>query len=117
MSTKWGHHLNSLVRNKDSGGEQTSYKTKESAGPKATDAPGQTASGHPTDEYGNKLGPSGEPMVHGQKHSTRKGAKDAARQEGKSTPVNHPTPVEGDRHYHPTDQSGSKMPGSTHHEY
>jgi hypothetical protein len=40
-------------------------------------------------------------------------AKDAARQEGETTPVEHG----GDGHFHPTDQDGNKIPNSTHHEY
>jgi hypothetical protein len=78
---------------------------------------GQTAAGHPTDAYGNKLGASGKPQVNTVKHSTRKGAKDAARNEGKGAPVNHTNPQKGGDHYPPTDENGEKLPNSTHHEY
>ncbi len=78
---------------------------------------GRTASGHPTDRYGNKLGQSGEPQVNTVKHSTEKAAKDAARNEGKTAPVKHPSPVKGDPHYHPTGTDGEKLPNSTNHEY
>ncbi len=87
------------------------------SGPKAKDAPGQTASGQATDKYGNKLGPSGKSQINKVEHSTQKAAKDAARQEGKQAPVKHASPKKGDSHYHPTDKSGEKIPGSTHHEY
>jgi RHS repeat-associated protein len=80
-------------------------------------AAGQTASGHPTDEHGNKLGPSGKPQVNVVRHSSRKAAKDAARNEGKGAPVNHTNPQKGGDHYHATDENGEKKPNSTHHEY
>ena len=78
---------------------------------------GKTSSGHPTDQYGNKLGPSGEPQINTVKHSTQKSAKDAARNAGKGAPVKHTTPKKGGDHYHPTDGDGEKIPNSTHHEY
>ncbi|MCM2263851.1 MAG: hypothetical protein NDI73_01530, partial [Desulfuromonadales bacterium] len=68
-------------------------------------------------KYGNKLGPSGKPQINIKKHSTEKQAKDAARQEGKGSPVKHPTPTQGNKHYHPTDKTGEKAPGGTHHEF
>ena len=46
-----------------------------------------------------------------------KGAKDAARQAGKGTPVKHPNPTVGNPHFHPTDPQGEKLPGSPHFEY
>lgn len=82
----------------------------------ARKAIGQTASGGPTDEHGSELGPSGKPKIHIQRHSTLKGAKEAARQEGNGAPVKHPSPVKGRGHYHPT-KDGKKIPNSTHHEY
>ena len=78
---------------------------------------GRTAGGRATDEHGNPIGPSGKPQVDRVEHSTRKAAKDAARQEGKGAPVNHPSPTRGNKHFHPTDSEGKKLPGSTHHEY
>lgn len=78
---------------------------------------GQTSSGNPTDQHGNKLGPSGKPQVNTVKHSTQKEAKDAARNEGKGAPVKHTNPTKGDDHYHPVDKTGNKKPNSTHHEY
>lgn len=78
---------------------------------------GRTASGGYTDEHGNELGPSGKPKVHEVDHSTKKGAKDAARQEGKGSPVQHPSPTKGSPHFHPTDADGEKVPASTHHNY
>ena len=80
-------------------------------------APGQTAGGRATDEHGNALGPSGKPQVNQVDHATRKAAKDAARQEGRGAPVNHPSPAKGEPHYHPTGTDGKKLPGSTHHNY
>jgi RHS repeat-associated protein len=80
-------------------------------------APGQTANGQATDEYGNKLGPSGKPMVNRVKHSSPKEAKDPARNEGKGSPEKHQSPKIGDPHYHPADEQGEKIPGGTHHEY
>ena len=84
---------------------------------KSKEAPGQTASGHPTDKRGNKLGPSGKPQVNTVKHPSQKSAKDAARNEGKGAPVKHPSPQKGNSHYHPVDKNGNKKPTSTHHEY
>ena len=80
-------------------------------------APGQTAGGRATDEYGNVLGPSGAPANHEVDHATKKAAKDAARKEGKGPPVNHPSPKRGKPHYHPTGPDGEKIPSSTHHNY
>lgn len=78
---------------------------------------GRTASGGSTDEHGNELGPSGKPKIHEVDHSTKKQAKDAARNEGKGAPVQHPSPTRGRPHFHPTDGDGEKVPGSTHHNY
>ena len=88
-----------------------------SEGPKAADAPGVTAGGQATDKYGNKLGPSGDPQVNQTHHSTEKGAKDAARQEGAGAPEKHVNPTKGGPHYQPTDKQGNKVPNSTHHNY
>jgi uncharacterized membrane protein len=76
-----------------------------------------TANGQRTDEYGNKIGPSGKPQVNVVRHPTEKGAKDAARAEGKSSPVKHTNPAQGKDHYHATDSQGEKIHGSAHHEY
>ena len=62
-------------------------------------------------------GPSGKPVVHTKRHPTRKKAKDAARNKGKGPPICHPTPSKGDKHFHPTDREGKKIPGSPHEEY
>lgn len=86
-------------------------------GDNKTQSPGQTASGHPTDAHGNKLGPSGKPQVNTVNHSSMKGAKDAARAGGQGAPVKHTNPNKGGDHYHSTDRSGNKKPNSTHHEY
>ena len=77
----------------------------------------QTASGQATDEYGNKLGPSGKTQVNTVQHPTQKAAKDAARNEGRGDPVKHTNPNKGGDHYHATDKNGEKKPNSTHHEY
>jgi RHS repeat-associated protein len=82
-----------------------------------TQSSGQTASGHPTDAHGNKLGPSGKPQVNTVNHSSMKKAKDAARAGGQGTPVKHTNPKKGGDHYHSTDNNGDKKPNSTHHEY
>jgi RHS repeat-associated protein len=78
---------------------------------------GSTAGGGKTDEFGNKLGPSGKPQVNKVEHPTRKKAKDAARNEGQGAPENHTNPNKGKQHYHATDREGNKKPNSTHHEY
>ena len=83
---------------------------------KATPA-GRTASGHNTDQYGNKIGPSGKLQVNTAKHSTPKRAKDAARAEGQGAPIKHTNPAKGSDHYHAVDKNGNKKPTSTHHEY
>jgi hypothetical protein len=80
---------------------------------KSTTPVGTTSSGQATNAYGEKLGPSGKPARHSKQHSTRKAAKDAARQEGKGAPEEHG----GDGHFHPTDKNGEKLPNETHHEY
>ena len=80
-------------------------------------AAGQTAGGRPIDENGAVLGPSGKPMIHEEDHPTKKRARDAARNEGKGAPVQHPSPTSGKPHFHPTDKDGDKIPGSTHHIY
>jgi len=89
---------------------------------KASESPGQTYNGHPTDEYGNKLGGSGEarPKItdHG---NSPKAAKDAARADGNkgSKPIKDPAHAKGATkpHYHPTDAQGNRKPGATHHTY
>ncbi len=83
---------------------------------KASDAPGTSASGQATDQYGNKLGPSGKPMVHETNSNTREGAKNKALSEG-SGAVEHSNPTVGKPHFHPTDAEGNKKPTSTHHNY
>jgi hypothetical protein len=78
---------------------------------------GTSASGQATDAHGNKLGGSGKPQRHSVDHSTRKGAKDAARQQGDRAPVEHSNPKKGKPHFHASDEKGKKKPGSTHHNY
>jgi hypothetical protein len=79
---------------------------------------GQTANGQPTDKYGNKLGPSGRPMVHNVDYPTRNRAKDGAKNVSPGgTPVEHSNPVKGKPHFHPGDKDGNKKPGSAHHNY
>jgi hypothetical protein len=80
-------------------------------------ASGQTAGGRATDEYGNVLGPSGRPAAHNNDYPTKKRARDAARNAGKSAPVNHPSPTRGKPHFHPTGADGEKVPGSPHYNY
>lgn len=58
-----------------------------------------------------------KPQVNTVQHSTQKGAKDAARNEGKGAPVKHTSPTKGNNHYHATDNNGQKKTNSTHHEY
>jgi len=62
------------------------------------------------------IGPSGKPKIKNVDHSGKKKAKDAATQDGKGPPINHPSPTVGKPHYHPADASGNKIPG-THHNY
>jgi hypothetical protein len=89
----------------------------EATGPKADNAPGVSAGGQPTNERGEKLGPSGKPVVHEADMSSKKRAKDAARNAGQGKPAQHPSPKVGKPHFHPTDQQGNKIPGSTHYNY
>lgn len=65
------------------------------AGNRPRNAPGQTAGGRATDEHGNALGPSGRPAIPEVDHSTKKRAKDAARVEGQTAPLKHPSPERG----------------------
>jgi RHS repeat-associated protein len=85
-------------------------------GPKAANAPGVTAGGQATDQYGNKLGPSGKPQVNETNSNTREGARNNALNEG-SGAVEHANPAQGQPHFHPTDSQGDKKPASTHHDY
>jgi RHS repeat-associated protein len=60
---------------------------------------------------------TGFPRYHTVRHPSRKGAREAAQQEGKGQPMHHPSPRDGgDPHYHPTDGQGRKIPG-VHHGY
>jgi len=65
----------------------------------------------------SQIGPSGKPKIHVKKHSSKKGAEDAASQDGGGPPMHHPSPTVGGPHYHPTDRDGNKIPGKPHHEY
>ena len=86
------------------------------SGPKGADAPGTTAGGQATDAYGNKLGPSGKPMVHETESTTREAARNKALSEGAGA-ANHSNPARGRPHFHPADANGAKKPNSTHHNY
>jgi len=83
---------------------------------KASDAPGTSSSGQATDEHGNKLGPSGKPMIHETNSNTREGANNKALNEGSGT-VEHTNPKDGKPHFHPADAQGNKKPTSVHHNY
>jgi hypothetical protein len=65
----------------------------------------------------NEIGPSGYPKIHTPEHSSLKEAKDAARAEfGKGGTVEkHPSPTEGNGHFHGVSQEGEKS--RIHHEY
>jgi RHS repeat-associated protein len=85
-------------------------------GPSGENSPGVSSSGHPTDQHGNKLGPSGKPMVNTTRSTTREAARNRALREGSRT-VEHRNPKRGEGHFHPADFAGKKKPVSTHHEY
>jgi len=70
------------------------------------------AKGIPAD----RLGPSGRPKLHRPRLPSDKAAEEAARHAGKGEPIKHANPNKGNPHYHPTDASGKKIPG-THFEY
>ena len=72
------------------------------------EAAGVSAGGQATNEHGEKLGPSGKPAVHEADMSSKKGAKDAARNAGQAKPVQHPSPRQGKPHFHPSDAKGKK---------
>lgn len=74
----------------------------------STTPTGKTSSGQDINKHGEKLGPSQRPMVHDRGFSTTKGAKDAARQAGKSGPIRDKG------HFHATDRSGRKLPNAGH---
>ena len=59
----------------------------------------------------HEIGPSGYPKIHTAKHSTLKRAKDAARERaGKGgTTVKHPSPTEGEAHFHGVTPEGEKI--------
>jgi hypothetical protein len=71
---------------------------------KSTTPVGKSSSGQQVNAYGEKLGPGARPTRHGKKYSTRKAAKDAARQEGKTAPA------QDKGHFHPVDRNGSRIP-------
>ena len=110
-NSKEGMHNEEKSDDASVNGEKTT-----ASGPKAENAPGQTAAGQATDKYGNKLGPSSKPMRNKVRHSREKEAEEAAQQEGERA-VKHASPKKGEPHYHPADEQGKKIPGSTHHEY
>ncbi len=89
---------------------------KSSTGPSAENSPGVSSSGQATDQHGNKLGPSGKPMVNKTRSTTREAARSKALNEG-SRVVEHRNPKRGERHFHPADAAGKKKPSSTHHDY
>ena len=64
----------------------------------------------------SRLGPSGKPKIHNVEHSTKKAAMEAAKREGKGTPMKHSKTDKQPSHFHSTDQGGKKIPG-THHNY
>ncbi len=66
----------------------------------------------------SQIGPSGKPKVHNVDHSSRKAAKDAARADGKSKPIQHPSDEGQKPHFHATDAKGEKIgKQSPHHTY
>jgi RHS repeat-associated protein len=66
----------------------------------------------------SQLGPSGKPKIHTVDHSTKKAAKDAARQDGKGAPIHHPNDKGQPPHYHAVDEAGKKIgKQSPHHNY
>ena len=89
--------------------------TRRNTGPKADTAAGVTAGGQATNQYGEKLGPSGEPQVNQTDSNTREDANNRSNQ-GTGT-VEHSNPTTGKPHFHPADAQGNKKPGSTHHNY
>ena len=97
-------------------GPGSDANASEKTGPKAKDAPGVTAGGQATDEFGNKLGPSGKRQVDRTRSNTREAARNKALNEG-SGAVEHRIPRQGAPHFHPTNNQGKKKPSSTHHEY
>jgi RHS repeat-associated protein len=100
----------------DAGDAAQSATKAKGSGPKADDAPGVTAGGQATDKYGNKLGPSGKPMVNKTTSNTREAARNKALNEG-SGAVEHRKPKKGKPHFHSTTKKGEKQSNSTHHEY
>jgi RHS repeat-associated protein len=76
-----------------------------------------TSSGQRATPDGRRIGPSGKPEIHQIDSSTKKEAKDAARNAGKNAPMHHPSPKRGDPHFHPTDKKGKKLPDGTHYNY
>jgi RHS repeat-associated protein len=89
---------------------------QKSGGPKAEEASGVSAGGQATDQHGNKLGPSGEPMVHNNSSTTREAARNKTLNQG-SRAVEHRNPRRGESHFHPADGEGKKKPSSAHYNY
>jgi hypothetical protein len=91
-----------------SSGEAEGSKATEGGESKSTTPAGKSSSGQNINAYGEKLGPTNQPQRHGTNFSTRKAAKDAARERGKSTPI------QDKGHFHATDKSGKKLKNAGH---
>lgn len=66
---------------------------------------------------GRKLGGSGKPRWHFIKFSSKKKARDAARNAGKGKPIHDSNPTVGRPHFHPVDKDGVKIGDGTHYLY
>src|SRR5205823_12044414 len=86
--------------------------TNQPSGPKAKDAPGETAGEQATNEHGQKLGPSGKPQVNNVDKNTREAARNAANKG--SGVIEHRNPTRGGPHFHPKRGDRSKKRDGSH---
>jgi RHS repeat-associated protein len=101
-----------MNENKGDGGQADKTKTA----PSGPEAPARRAENVKKGMPESRLGPSGRPKIHTIDHSNRKSAKDAASQEGKGAPIEHPNDQGQPPHFHPTEE-GEKSMGGTHHKF
>ena len=110
-STQGSNPGNSTPADPNQKGGKDQGRNSQGGNKKSTTPTGTSSSGQKINAYGEKLGGSGKPQRHSAQHSTRKAAKDAARQDGKTAPL------EDNGHFHSTDKNGQKVHNGTHHVY
>jgi hypothetical protein len=79
---------------------------------------GSSPSGRPTTSSGRLIGPSGRPMIHAKLYTSRKEAKDAARQRKGAIKAVHGTAhKKGRDHFHAVDEDDKRIDDGMHYEH